>query len=570
MDPDVTVDVIVRFKQNPQERHREKLRRNNGRERHRLDLIRASAVTLTGKAIKELESDPDVAQISPDHEVSAFLDYGAPAVSAATARQQYGVTGKGIGVAVIDSGVYPHKDLLNPATGKTRIVYNENFVVAAGKTVADPKAYKDDFGHGSHVAGIIAANGTNSTGPKFKSSVTGIAPGANIINLKVLDLNGKGTVSGVIAAIQRAIQLKNQYNIRVINLSLGHPVMESFATDPLCQAAEAAYRAGITVVTAAGNLGRDNSAGTQGYATITSPGNDPFVITVGSMKTNSTRTPGDDAIASYSSKGPTLLDHVVKPDLVAPGNRIVSLLDVDGNKTYLRPSNVVTTDYYAVTTKTGEFSKLYYTVSGTSMASGFVSGAVALMLEKDPTLTPDLVKARLMKTATKSFPASSTSIDPVTREVFVSQHDLFTVGAGYLNVAAAVASTDTFPGAGKTALSPLAVYDDASGDVFLVQDYSALWGTNALWGTSAVWGTNALWGTSAVWGTSVLMEAQSALWGSNALWGTSAVWGNNATQGFSALWGSNALWGSGANSSSISSEATHIAQDGDSEPVRQN
>src|SRR5208282_1418967 len=125
--------------------------------------------------------------------------------------------------------------------------------------------------------------------------------------------------------IQTAIQLKATYNIRVINLSLGRPVFESYTVDPLCQAVEAAYKAGIVVVVAAGNDGRDNSEGTNGYATITAPGNDPYVITVGAMKSMGTPTRADDLIATYSSKGPTAIDHIVKPDIVAPGNLQVSL-----------------------------------------------------------------------------------------------------------------------------------------------------------------------------------------------------------------------------------------------------
>src|SRR5207302_7152628 len=154
---------------------------------------------------------------------------------------------------------------------------------------------------------------------------SGIASNVNLINLRVLDANGAGTDGNVVAAIDRAIQLKSTYNIRVINLSLGRPIYESFLNDPLCQAVEEAWKAGIVVVVAAGNEGRNNTYKNRGYATITAPGNDPFVITVGAMKTVGTTTKSDDKIASYSSKGPTLLDHFVKPDILAPGNQIASL-----------------------------------------------------------------------------------------------------------------------------------------------------------------------------------------------------------------------------------------------------
>src|ERR1700680_2201504 len=124
---------------------------------------------------------------------------------------------------------------------------------------------------------MTGANGAASSGPNFTHTFEGVAPNVNIINLRVLDANGAGQESEVIAAIEEAIALKDTYNIRVINLSLGHPVYESFKLDPLCQAVEAAWKAGITVVTAAGNLGRGNSLGTKGYAPLGSPAHDPHV-----------------------------------------------------------------------------------------------------------------------------------------------------------------------------------------------------------------------------------------------------------------------------------------------------
>src|SRR5205814_5622660 len=167
----------------------------------------------------------------------------------------------------------------------------------------------------------------------------GIAPGAKIVNLRVLDANGGSTDSVVINAINKAISLKSTYNIRVINLSMGRAVYESYKLDPLCQAVEKAWKNGIVVVVAAGNNGRYQP--TSGYGTVTSPGNDPYVITVGSMKPMGTPTRVDDLIASYSSKGPTLIDAVAKPDLVAPGNLLVSL-EAPGSTLYNQyPSNRV-------------------------------------------------------------------------------------------------------------------------------------------------------------------------------------------------------------------------------------
>src|SRR5581483_6552516 len=178
--------------------------------------------------------DPDVAYVSPNRPVTAASDYAEATVGADVA-QSYGWDGNGIGVAIIDSGISDHPDLHDPATGLSRVVYSQSFV-------PDTDA-SDGYGHGTHVAGIVAGNGRISN-----HAIYGVAPRVNLINLKVLDSSGSGQDSYVIAAIQTAIDLKNTYNIRVINMSLGRRVYESFTQDPLDQAVESAWRAGIVVV----------------------------------------------------------------------------------------------------------------------------------------------------------------------------------------------------------------------------------------------------------------------------------------------------------------------------------
>src|SRR5205085_9523233 len=171
--------------------------------------------------------------ISPDRPLTSFLEYATPAVGAQTARS-YGWTGTGVGIAIIDSGISPSNDLLD-AKGKSRVVYSEGFGTS-GQTV-------DAYGHGTPVASAAAGTGKDSGG-----RYVGVATNANLINLRVLSNSGSGSDSSVIAAIDRAISLKTQYNVRVINLSLGRPVFESYTQDPLCQAVERAWRAGIVVV----------------------------------------------------------------------------------------------------------------------------------------------------------------------------------------------------------------------------------------------------------------------------------------------------------------------------------
>jgi len=327
----------------------------------------------------------------------------------------------------------------------------------------------------------------------------------------VLDQNGSGTDSQVIAAIQRAIALKNTYNIRVISMSLGRPVFECYTLDPVDQAVEAAWQAGIVVVVAAGNSGRSGPA--RGFATIGVPANDPAVITVGATMTEGTSTRVDDKIASYSSKGPTVLDHIVKPDLVAPGNRQASLR-VAGS--------TLDTNYpqYQVGPSSG--TPKYFMLSGTSMATPVVSGAVALMLQQNPALTPDQVKARLMKTAWKNVGQFTSSYDNYGNS-YNNEYDLFTYGAGYLDVDAALGNTDLATG---VALSPTAVVN-SDGSVSIVNtSSSAFGGTSVVWGaTSVVWGNSVVWGSNAITSNSVVWGATSVVWGATSMSGYSVVWG---------------------------------------------
>jgi serine protease AprX len=411
---------------------------------------------------------------------------------------------QGIGIAVIDSGVNLHNDLRDNAcaNGGYRVAVQETFV-PTDKVGSTPY---DAYGHGTHVAGIIAGNGKCTADNIPTMRFIGVAPQATMISLRVLDDTGRGTDSAVIRAIDRAIQLQAQHNIRVINLSLGRRVFESYKLDPLCQAAERSWKAGIVVVVAAGNQGRTNAIsdirGRQytinGYGTIGSPANDPFVITVGATRDMGTATKADDVMASYSSKGPTAVDRIAKPDLVAPGNRIFStksfgkMVGISIFKPDLEtrfPANVFSR------------SGFYIELSGTSMAAPMVSGAAALLVQKfGPAITPDAIKGKLMKSAAKTFPAVSTFGTQII------QNDLFTVGAGYLDVMAALNNPDGAP-AGKLALSPTASYtcgasggtgcvriSHAAESLFTTASSAALWGNQAVWGGSVLWGDSVLWG----------------------------------------------------------------------------
>ena len=472
-------------------------------------LINAVAGTMAAGNVVALSNQPNVTYISLDRPLGATLDYSAAGVNAPVAWSS-GWDGTGVGVAIIDSGIYSHPDLLSTQTGQSRVVYRKSFIGGV---------QNDDYGHGTHVAGIVAGSGATSNVPGSAHVLRGIAPNANLLDLRVLDQNGSSHDSTVIAAIETAVNLKSIYNVRVINLSLGRPYYESCTLDPLCVAAEAAWNSGIVVVTAAGNLGRN------GYSTVLSPGDSPHAITVGAMKTEETYPRSDDLIASYSSKGPTYIDLTVKPDIVAPGNLVVSLLAPGSTLEAEYPANVVGPSYYSPSS-TGPAE--YMRLSGTSMATPVVSGTVALMLQKNPALTPDTVKARLMKTAGKTFPVSSTATDPTTGLSYTSFYDVFTIGAGYMDAAAALSNYEE---AYFSSVSPTASYYPGAQQGYFVLPLTSNW----RWSPQ--------WSTAAVWGTTVLPNDSMAIWNASYAWGSSSDWGTNIAWGTSGPSATNIAWG---------------------------
>ncbi|MBZ5535106.1 MAG: S8 family peptidase [Acidobacteriia bacterium] len=532
-----TVPIIIRTAPLPDDSTRSKSRLNQalydrleghgGRVKKEFWVITGLAAEVEIRGLDELAQIPGIEGISEDHVVRPSNDITVKAVGADIARMEYGVEGNGIGIAVLDSGVSPHgRDLDgSPRTG-SRILVQWSTVGSTGNALANAGSMDDSYGHGTHVAGIIAGSGGESDG-----ALSGIAPKAKVISVKVLGDDGSGYVSDVIEGIQWVIQNRFKYNIRIINLSLGHPVTESYKTDPLAQACEAAVRAGIVVVVAAGNYGKDEF-GKIVYGGITSPGHDPQVITVGATKSQGTPFRSDDAIADYSSRGPTAFDLLSKPDLVAAGNRVKSIADPSPNMNDLFdlfPQNRVDPSYYSSPGGT-EIKKVhYFTLSGTSMATAVVSGTVALMLQAHPDLTPNLVKAILMVTAQD------------LRLPFVVQ------GAGYLNTYGAVmlaqnlTSTRTPMGSSQLIDNGKALSTQNS-----IQGETVNWGGNIIWGENLLWGgiienNLAIWSNQVAWGSgNVLWSNGNALWSSgNVLWGSSNVlWSSG-----NVLWGSSVIWG---------------------------
>jgi len=302
-------------------------------------------------------ADPPV--IAPPDQVSEVY----PLVVNADQVWQQGTTGGGVTVAVLDSGVAADADLVQPAN---RILASVNF--------ADQRLASDPGGHGTHIAGIIAGNGSRSGG-----EFVGIAPQANVVDVRVLGSTGSGRISSVIRGIEWVLAHRAAYNIRVINLSFGARANLSYRADPMAAAVEIAWRRGLVVVAASGNGGPARD-------TVVTPGTDPYAITVGATDDRGTLSRGDDMLAWFSGWGSA--DSNAKPDLVAPGRRLVSIRVPGSALDRLFPERVVV----------ARNGSTYLRLTGTSMATAVVSGAAALLLARRPDLTPDQVKALLVGT----------------------------------------------------------------------------------------------------------------------------------------------------------------------------
>lgn len=496
-------------------------------------LASAAVLEANSAEIDALAADRSVDHLSGDVPVSSAMSVTNTSTGADQVRSGStgllgiaaipGVNGSGIGIAVIDSGIAPHAALAG------KVVANVD--LAAGTSSAN-----DDFGHGTHIGGIIAGSASAAAGvtPLFNG---GIAPGARLINVRVLGADGSGLTSDVLAGIDWAIANRAAYNIRVVNLSVGHSVMEPAAFDPLCEAVAEAYQAGIVVVAAAGNAGK-LADGTPVLGGITSPGNSPFAITVGAINTWQTTVRSDDTMATYSSRGPTRFDLAVKPDLAAPGNKIVSLEAYNSSLSLKYPALHVA----------GSGTNAYMRLSGTSMATGVVSGAAALLLSGNPSLTPAQVKAALQNGSSYMANAGLMAAGAGSANFWASRKittnglvtNLVTTIAG-LTISASNASfwdagtlsTNLYGGIGIRLLSPLLA------PLYWLNP-SAQWGilnlvglTNPLasltpnylqWGVVSTWTGN----SQIIWGDTIYNpQGQQIIWGDvNTSEGYQIIWGD--------------------------------------------
>jgi serine protease AprX len=353
--------------------------RHGGRVTQDLWIIDGVAAEVPVDALSALGSDPGVRHVSEDAAVHVQANPSPlhaatavyPKVVEAHRLWSEGIEGEGVTVAVVDTGIAPVADLAG------RVIAGIDF-----STDDDP--FDDAFGHGTFIAGLIAGNGASSNG-----AYKGVAPKAKLVSIKIAGREGASDISHVLAGIQWAVSFKSDYGIRVLNLSLGTDATQPYLLSPLNAAVEKAWDAGIVVTVSASNTG-------PGAGTITKPADDPLVITVGALDDKGSKGRGDDVMAGFSGEGPTAADGLAKPDLVAPGRSVISLR---------APGSKVDDAYPG-----SRIGSAYFKGSGTSFSTAVVSGSAALLLQREPGLTPNQVKARLLSTAAAG-PVGNPNVD---------------------------------------------------------------------------------------------------------------------------------------------------------------
>lgn len=328
-------------------------------------------------------------------------DFYYNSVAGVDALHLQGVTGKGVTVAVVDSGLWEHAALMNDTSGKNRVLARYDAL-----TDSEGREVVDESGHGTHMSSIIVHSGETKLNGLPTGSYKGVAPDANLVAVKVLDRQGLAHVLEIVRAIQWVVDNRDKHKIRILNLSFAQKPRWPYWEDPVNQAVMRAWNVGIVVVAAAGNEG-------PGQETIGSPGNVPYIITVGAVTDSWTPdTRDDDYIPDFSSRGPTPSGYV-KPDVVALGGHMTGLI---------RPESAIALEQPEDMLRTGEFVS-----TGSSQASAFVSGMLALLLQLEPELSPDEIKCKLI-----------TSAEPAINEDGLLAYSPFQQGYGYVTATRAV------------------------------------------------------------------------------------------------------------------------------------
>jgi serine protease AprX len=424
----------------------------------KLELINGVGASLPVTALPKLRAEGEVNSIVPNSLVwttgNDFEGNPAPAsdypdLVGADVVWEAGITGEGVTVAIVDTGLSNHPGLLKKVNG-----VRFNRIAAWVDFVEESNSPIDPHGHGTHIAGIIA-NGQQGPDEEWN----GVAPGVRLVGVRVLDENGYSDYAKVIDGIQWVIDHKDEYNIQVMNLSIVSKAEAPYFADPLNLAVMEAWANGITVVVAAGNKG-------SGPMTIGVPGNNPYVITVGAFTDNySPDDWDDDYLTPFSAAGPTL-DAFTKPDVLAPGAHMVSTMEKHSTLEIGHPES--------------QLPHKYFTMAGTSQSAAVVSGVAALTLAANPDLTPDEVKYRIMFTA----------LPWVDLESEEALYSVWQQGSGRVNAPDAVLADisgsanygmDIFADLAGQHYMGYTYYDEESGEFRLDGEYSEWAGGYGAW-----------------------------------------------------------------------------------------
>ncbi len=529
---DSPVSVVVRAVPGAEQAVGRTVGRLGGAVTRQLGIIHGMQARIARSALPALAGSPGVAGVTPDAAlnlagVDPSLGYDATGDFSSLSNLSKimdvqrswaaGATGAGVDVAVIDSGVAPVQGLDAPG----KVVYGPDLSFDSQNPAT---AYVDGYGHGTHMAGIIAGRDADAASPTDTTKFVGIAPDARIVSVKVASANGATDVSQVIAAIDWVVQHRNTdgYNIKVLNLSFGTSSLQPYVFDPLAFAAEAAWRNGIVVVAAVGNDGRTTPS-------VADPAMDPFVIAVGAEDPMGTLAVSDDVVPAFSSRG-NIYRHA---DFVAPGAHVLSLRVPGSTLDRENPTGVVGTRFFRG--------------SGTSQATAAVSGAAAVLLSQKPYLTPDQVKNLLTRTARTIA---------TTKTMFAGEGVVDVYAAGQVSERPVVQTFSPANGTGSLELARLGSHVVLNGveltgerDIMNQPWNGATWAPQSLAGTSWKGGT---WNGSP-WAGSGLdpNPLTSASW-SSASW-SSASWSSASWS--SASW-SSASWSSASWSSASWSSAS--------------
>jgi serine protease AprX len=508
-DSERTLSVIVRARPGARQAVARDVRRLGGTVERQLAIIDGFSAKIPAGTLARLRGLPGVLSATTDRRLQAMsssYDAGSDVGSMfnttlMTGAQKYwssGFTGKGVDIALIDSGVVPVDGLT--VTGKVVNGPDLSF-----ESQSSTLRYLDTFGHGTHMAGIIAGRATQAVSGKYagdKLNFLGMAPDARLISIKVADAHGATDVSQVIAAIDWVVQHRNDpgLNIRILNLSYGTNSSQDYQLDPLAYAAEVAVKAGILVVAAAGNSGFSKQG------TMTDPAYDPHVLAVGAADTMGTTSPADDTVPTYSSSGDRGSGTKSRdPDLVAPGSHIVSL----------RAAGSVIDRTYG---STGFVASTLFRGSGTSQAAAVASGAAALVIQQRPSITPDRLKQLLINTANP--------IDAIPEAQ----------GSGELDLSKAFSTATPLSADTRTWSTGVGSLDAARGSVHIVKDGVSLDGEQDIFGRP--------FNASAM----ALLEAAGSSW-SGGIWNGSS-WSGSSWSGSS--WSGSSWSGSSWSGSSWS------------------